>query len=303
MFQDKFLSSEGKTHVNYYIFECDNPKAVLQISHGMAEEGLCYKEFALFLNKQNYIVCVNDHLGHGDSQIEHKELLEFNEKDGYNYVIKDIKQLHDIVSAKYPNLPYFILGFSLGSFLFRRYLQIYPNSIDGAIIMGTGEKNTARISAFRAMRRLYDSPEKKKFKFKLLNKIRERREKRIENNFILMMADDKTKQKFANSWIRNYIILVGKFYNINKLFKLIKSKKNIKKMNKNMPILLISGDEDSVGNNGKAVQKLYDKYKSLNFNDVSLILYPGLRHVILMSKDKEKVMKDVVDWLDKHIQK
>lgn len=85
------------------------------------------------------------------------------------------------------------------------------------------------------------------------------------------------------------------------LFKVITKRKNLQVMNKNIPYLLISGEQDSIGNYGKSVNNLYKTYALIGIQDLEIILYPGLKHVILMSHEKEQVMTDIKDWLDKHL--
>ena len=135
-----FTSADGKTN-NYAVLWApkEKPKYILQIAHGMAEHVNRYEDFAKFLNKNGFLVCGEDHLGHGRTALDKEHLGYFAEKDGHQTVVKDMKQLHDMVSAKYPDLPYFLLGHSMGSFLCREYIETFGDTLDGAIVMGTGE--------------------------------------------------------------------------------------------------------------------------------------------------------------------
>ncbi len=131
--------------------------AVLQICHGMVEYIDRYDEFARFLNENGYYVVGHDHLGHGQSVVSEDKLGFFHESKGNACVIGDIHYLRKFTQKKYPDVPYFMLGHSMGSFLLRQYIGLYGNGLAGAIVMGTGSKSdfilavgklVCRISAF-----------------------------------------------------------------------------------------------------------------------------------------------------------
>ena len=114
------------------------PRAVLQIAHGVSEYVLRYEDFAGYLTERGFAVVGNDHLGHGLSVSDGAPRLYFGPKGSWNWVVEDMEQLRKLTHEKFPNLPYFLLGHSMGSFLTRTYLIRYPGTVDGAIIMGTG---------------------------------------------------------------------------------------------------------------------------------------------------------------------
>ena len=134
-----FTSTSGTTqiHAVSYIPE-GKIKAILQIAHGMVEYIERYEAFAHFLNSKGILVTGNDHLGHGKSINSKDEWGYFAKEDGNRAVLYDIYQLTQITKEKYPNIPYFLLGHSMGSFYTRQYLCEFGNELNGAIIMGTG---------------------------------------------------------------------------------------------------------------------------------------------------------------------
>ena len=113
-------------------------KGILQICHGMVEYIDRYDEFAKFMSGHGYYVVGHDHLGHGKSIQTEADLGYFDERKGNQYVIGDIYQLQEMTKKKYPDVPYFMLGHSMGSFLLRQYLTMYAGGLSGAVIMGTG---------------------------------------------------------------------------------------------------------------------------------------------------------------------
>ena len=119
----RFLSTDGKHKV--FARECTpdgEVRAVLQIAHGVAEHIYRYAPFMEFLADNGFVVVANDHLGHGKTAENEQELCFFAEKDGWNDVVSDMDQLHKLTAAKYPDVPYFLFGHSMGSFLTRTYI-------------------------------------------------------------------------------------------------------------------------------------------------------------------------------------
>ena len=134
-----FLSKDGITqiHCSEWVPEGD-PKGVLQICHGMCEFIDRYDEFANYLADKGFYVVGNDHLGHGESVMDEDHYGYFHEYNGNKYLLADLNHVRKITEEKYPDLPYFVLGHSMGSFLIRQYITMEGIGLNGAIIMGTG---------------------------------------------------------------------------------------------------------------------------------------------------------------------
>ena len=144
-----FLSADHKTTIHYNIWtpSC-SPRAVLVLFHGMLEYGARYDEFARALNAQGIVVYAHDHLGHGYSMTDSSKRGHFADRRGNDYVIHDCLHMVDKAHADYPNLPLFLMGHSMGSFLTRQLLhQFYLPRLNGVILMGTGHlpKNIVKL--------------------------------------------------------------------------------------------------------------------------------------------------------------
>ena len=146
--QDIFYKSkDGKNTIHACLWQCGGkPKAVVQIIHGMCEYAERYAPFAEFLNKHGYIVCADDHLGHGKSAQTKDDLGYFNDQRDYNIVVEDIHELKLTVQKQTGGLPWFVLGHSMGSFFCRKYISVYGNEFKGAVIMGTGFKSRLALA-------------------------------------------------------------------------------------------------------------------------------------------------------------
>ena len=132
-----FPSKDGNTEIHTIEWKPEGSvKAVLQLSHGMVEYIGRYDEFAQFLCKEGFYVVGNDHLGHGKSIQSKSEYGFFNEKYGNACVLGDMHTLRLRTRKKYPDVPYYMMGHSMGSSLLRQYIQMYGNGLSGAILMG-----------------------------------------------------------------------------------------------------------------------------------------------------------------------
>ena len=135
-----FLSNDGKTavHAVKWTPADDEIKAILQISHGMVEFIERYTVFAEYLTNHGYLVVGHDHIGHGQSVASKADWGYFCEENPSDIVVADMHKLRILIQEEYPNVPYFMLGHSMGSFMLRKYLAIHHENLRGAVIMGTG---------------------------------------------------------------------------------------------------------------------------------------------------------------------
>ena len=109
-----FDSSTAHNKIFTRLYEPDGePKAVLQISHGMAEHSALYKPFCEYMAQRGFVVVINDHLGHGRSVTSGALYGHFGEKGGLYNVVEDQRNLQSIMREKYPELPYFLMGHSM----------------------------------------------------------------------------------------------------------------------------------------------------------------------------------------------
>ena len=145
MREKEFKGANGKI-IFYRLWECENPKGMVQIVHGMAENTLRYEKLAEYLVEQGFIVFADDHRGHGKTD----DCSGYADGDMFFDTLKDVAMLSDIYKNLYPKLPLVILGHSYGSFLTQAYLENYGDKIDGAIIGGSAmiylyiEQNTQK---------------------------------------------------------------------------------------------------------------------------------------------------------------
>ena len=135
-----FKSSNGSANIYAKILtpiDSRKIKGIVQFSHGMCEYFDKYIEFYKFMLENGYVVCGHDHIGHGLSIKNESDKGFFAEKDGYKYLIEDLKKMTDLVRKRFPYEPIFMLGHSMGSLIARNYVAKYGENLKGLLLCGT----------------------------------------------------------------------------------------------------------------------------------------------------------------------
>lgn len=301
-----YPSKDGITTIHACIWKPEGEiKGVVQIIHGMCEYAARYSPFAEYLTEHGFLVCAEDHLGHGQSVKDKSLLGYFNKERSTDTVIEDIRALQLKVKDTAGDKPYFVLGHSMGSFFCRKYVSVYGKDLDGAVVMGTGFKGgltlgsallLVRLNAFfcgwknrsRVIKKLAFGSYNKKFK-----------PKRTESDWLSVdtgnvdkyIADEQCNFSFTNN---GYAILFG-------IIRQACSDKVISAVPESLPVYFVAGKDDPVGDYGKGVVKAKQKFEKAGVKDVSITLYEGARHEILNDTCKQQVMDDLLDFFEKHM--
>ena len=304
-FEDfSFPSSTGKNTIHARCCLPDGEiRGVVQIAHGIAEYIDRYDPFMSFLAEHGFVAVGNDHLGHGKSITAPEEQGIFAENDGWLRVLDDMAKLHEITKAKYPGVPYIFFGHSMGSFLTRHYVILHPEQPDLVILCGTGHQPALMVAGGNAMARLAVRKNGVRGSGEQLNKIAfGSYTKGIENvrtPYDWLNHISEEVDKYINDPLCGFVPCAGLFRDMMGGIKFITDQKNIAQMNKKTPVLFISGDTDPVGENGKGVERAYRAFLKAGLQDVTMKLYPGARHEILLEINHEEVFNDVLHWLEK----
>lgn len=301
-----YPSSDGETQIHAVTWTPTvKPVAVLQIVHGMVEFIERYDEFAEYLASNGIVVVGNDHLGHGQSVANEDRYGFFKLENGNEALLTDINALRLNTAENYPNLPYFILGHSMGSFLTRQYLARYGEGLAGAIIMGTGSQPTVMLNVGKWLSSLIASFKGWNYRSKFIDNLAfGAYNKRFEPS--RTSRDWLTKDTdIVDSYIANpqctFMFTVNGYYNLFYSIKDCQNKKNIDRIPKNLPVFFVAGKDDPVGNFGKGVVKACDGFKKAGISDVALKLYKDDRHEILNETDRETVFDDILKWIQSKI--
>ena len=299
-------SSTGRNSI--YARECVpdvEPKAVIQIVHGIAEHIERYDDFMMFLANNGYVAVGEDHLGHGRTIKAPEDQGFFDEKDGWNRVLDDLDSLRSIERRKYPDLPYVFFGHSMGSFLVRNYIINNPGKYDAAVICGTGHQPAAMVLGGYTMAsaavKLYGA-------HKIGNMLNEIAFGAYNNKYDFVRtpfdwvnsSPEKVDEYIADPFC-GFVATVSLFRDMMSGVKTITNQKNIDRMSKEQPVLFIAGKDDPVGEYGAGVERAYNAFCKAGLHDVYMKLYPGARHEILNEPIHETVYNDVLNWLKEKI--
>ena len=304
-----FLSSDKKTWIDAVKWLPDNKEyhTILQISHGMQEHIDRYRGFAEFLTARGFLVAGHTHLGHGKSVASQDDWGYIADSAPGYKMVSDMHRLRTLVQRENKNIPYFMLAHSMGSYLLRRYITIYHRGLAGVIIVGTGCVEDAVSKTGMAV-------------CKLMAKIFVWRHRSALMERLVFCGPydrfDKTGRIPEKSWLTKDTECVRTYYadpactfrfTLNGYFTLMQTAyydtrpEYLKKIPKSLPLLLISGKDDPVGNMGRGVKKVYRAYQKAGIKDVTCKLYKNDRHELLNETDKETVYEDVVSWISAHM--
>ncbi len=297
-----FVSADKKTNIHCIHWVPEGPiKAILQISHGMVEYINRYENFALFLNEQGILVAGHDHLGHGQSVQSADELGYFADAQGNECLLSDIHTLRQLTQEKYPDLPYFVLGHSMGSFLIRQYIQEHSGGLAGCIIMGTGAQPAATLSLAKFISKTIATFKGSHHRSKFLNKLalgsynKKFEPARTPNDWLT--KDTHIVDTYNADPLCTFTFTVNSYYNLFLSIERAQNEEFMKKTTSSLPLFLVSGGDDAVGNFGASVADLQKTFLKIGMKDVSMRLYPGDRHEILNETDKDLVYQDLLKWL------
>ena len=298
-----FPSNSGLAdiHAASYFPEGKEIKAIIQIAHGMAEHLERYEAFAEVLCNNGFAVYINDHLGHGKSVKNDDELGYFGEKAGWKNFIADCYRLTRIAKDENPGKPLIFFGHSMGSFVARAYSLEYANDIKGAIYCGTAGPNPAagvgstlasvigKIKGDHHRSTLVD-----KIAFGAYNKKFEQR-----TAFDWLSRDQFQVDKYIADKYCGFLFTAYGYRDLTALLGFVSGKKWFESLDKDLPVLMISGAMDPVGNFGKGIDQVCAKLQSAGKKNFRAIIYPEGRHEILNESELfDKVCADVIEWVE-----
>lgn len=299
-----FLSADKKTQIHCVSWapETENYRGILQITHGMVEYIERYEAFANYMNGKGYLVVGHDHLGHGESVNSPEDWGYFAESRGSDVLVADMHRLRTITQKKYPKLPYFMLGHSMGSFLLRKYLCIHNDGLKGAIIMGTGFQPDFVLKFGKCLCRLLARFHGWHYRSGFIQKMafagndNKFRGESLKNNWLT--KDTEIVKAYSASPKCTFRFTLNGFYNLFDTIWYDNRPEHLKKVPKKLPLFFVSGEDDPVGNFGKGVKRVYDTYKALGIRDIQCKLYSTDRHEILNELDRDQVYEDIFQWTE-----
>lgn len=280
-----------------------SPRGVVQLVHGVAEHIGRYDPAARFLAAHGYVVCGEDHLGHGLTA--GGKFGYFGPKNGWDLVARDIRRLRELEGEKFPSLPYVMLGHSMGSFLTRTYLIRWPGTVDAAVLSGTGQESAAAVAFGKTLSGALCRTKGPDYVSKTVNDLslgaynRAFKPNRTSSDWI--SRDEAAVDAYLADPLCGFLPTVAMFRDMMGGLQFIADKGNLSKMNKDTPVYFLSGDHDPVGSMGKGVRKVEELFRSAGCRDVTVKLYPGGRHEMFNEINRQEVFDDLLAWMESRL--
>lgn len=299
----RFPSADGSTSLYGCTWapEQQPPKAVVQLVHGISEHSGRYDDLAAFLADRGWLVAAEDHLGHGQTPQKPEDLGFTADVDGWIKMTENVKAFRDWMGRQYPDLPYLMMGHSMGSFLARSYLIRYPSTITACILSGTGQVpqlvltgglTACAIERARLGNRKY-SPLLNLLGFGAYNS--QFKPARTPYDWI-SSSEEEVDRYMADPYCLGKASTVLMTDTL-RLVRFNQRKQHLAQMDPTTPILFLSGQNDPVGDNGEGVTRAYQSFLAAGCSDVTLKLIPGARHEAHHEVNKEEVWELIHNWL------
>ena len=298
----EFKSSNKRNIVKVNIYQLNQKElyGVVVILHGMKECKEIYETFAEYLASKKYIAITYDHIGHGDSIETEDDRGFFANKNGYNYLIEDLKYV--VNKAKKYQLPIFLFGHSMGSLIARNYAsKIKTKELAGMILCGTIGQQWAIDGAIQLAEYMIErkGPRYRSRKLnQLITQIPNLKFQNMDYQLEWITRDKDFIRSVMNDKRMNYIYTAAGFKDAFMLTKLAGETKTIENTPKDLPILLASGSDDILGEFGQGVKRLEEAYLKAGIKDVYVQLYQGARHNLIQEINREEVIEDIYNWIE-----
>ncbi len=275
-------------------------QAIVQIAHGMAEHSQRYHRFAEVLTKEGMAVYANDHRGHGKTAGDLSKVGYFEEGSFWEKTLEDLHTFNQLIRNAHPGVPIFLLGHSMGSMLWRHYIAQYPEPLQGVILSGTGGDPGFIGKVGVLVAQLQTVIRSRKVRSKTLNAMAfgafNNHFKPNRTEFDWLSRDESEVDKYVADDYCGGVFTAGFFVDLLKGVNTINSTSNYRSTPKGLPIYLVAGSQDPVGDMSKGVQQVFKAYQKTGMESVNCKIYPNARHEVLNEVNREEVVADLVDW-------
>lgn len=299
-------SSDGLMLHGKHWLPAEPSKGIVQIAHGMAEHIDRYDSFARYLTQNGYEVYGHNHRGHGKTAGNEANLGYLAPTGGWDLMVDDFIEVTRMIQESAPDKKLFLLGHSMGSFVVRDALRRGTLAFDGAIIMGSSWQSPVKVKAGQLTARIIRAASGAKARSKLMdimlfgnycNRISD-----PQSSFDWLSRDPEMVRKYVDDPYCGFICTAGFYSDLMDGLSRVMKTKGLEGLNKSLPVLLMSGDGDPVGQYGAGLYRLRDNYLKTGLYDVRLKLYKGGRHELLNEMNRTVVFEDILDWLDKQVE-
>lgn len=281
------------------------PKATVQIVHGMSEHIELYEEFMGILAENGYVAFIHDQLGHGRTAESVEKLGFFAEENGDKFLVDDAFRFAEELLGSYSGIKHILFGHSMGSFVSRICSEKYPQMADMFIIEGSGGPPMG-VQLGLAITELGSMVRGTEHRSELAQKVffdiynTDFREEK--NDFSWLSRDMETIRRHTDDEYFNFTFSLKAMNDLVTLLTECNSDEWFKNFRKDLPTLILSGEKDPVGENGKGIMEVFKRLEKSGVDDLSFKLYGECRHELLNELNKDEVMSDILTWIGNRIQ-
>ena len=306
----KRITSSDTSHYLHHTFfaptaSATEIKATLLVVHGMSEHSGRYADFAQFLADKGIAVATYDQLGHGKTVKSASELGFFGEEHPVQSLLKDVIVMADSLKAKHPEVPHFIMGHSMGSFIVRTVMKHHAQDFAGAILMGSADADPLTKVMLPINKLLAKvAPKRPNTVFaKAMNKIfNSKLDNRISSSDFAWLSENQASiDAYEADPLAGFNFTNNGYMTLFNLMESALNKNWANTIAKDFPMLFISGKNDPIGNMGKGIDKIVNRLNEQGFTAVEVKLYPHMRHEPLHELEKQLVYQDILEWMNSQL--
>ncbi|MGD7043770.1 alpha/beta fold hydrolase [Jeotgalibacillus proteolyticus] len=297
-----FRTSDGiEVYLKKWLSDSEQVKGVVQLVHGMVEHISRYDEFAGYLNENGYHVIGHDQRGHGKTASRNGKLGYLGDGDGFLRLVHDVKDVNAWINQEF-SLPVFIIGHSMGSFVVRRSIQLFPSLTKGVVLIGTagpsgvmGEvgKGIAAAASF-----LTSPASPGNILTKLTFGSYNNRFSPCKTDLDWLSRDHTEVERYQEDPLCGFTCSHKFYVDLFNGLTLIHRKSELKKMSPSVRVFLISGSVDPVGNDGKGVFSVARQLQKTGVEDVEVKLYDEGRHELLKETNRRVIFQDILTKIE-----
>ncbi len=275
-------------------------KGIVLIAHGAAEHSARYVRFGKVLNENGFVVYAHDQRGHGQTAAN-PAIIHINE-GGFEGMVDDIDRLYKIAASEHPGLPIFLFAHSMGTIICRKYLQKYSGrGLKGTILCGAAHMpQIKQICDFAKTIIEQHGRDYVDVNLQGANQSYNERFQPERTPFDWLSRDEAEVDKYIQDPLCGNPGTAGFLYEFAKGYDIFDEGK-IKGIDKELPILFITGDQDPSTLYGESAKLAKELYQKTGIKEVDLIIYPGARHELLNEINRDEVTEDIIDWINKHL--